>query len=105
MLSVLILLMAVFTLAACEQEGPAEQAGEAIDEAVEDAGDKMEDAGDPIEDKTEEMKEAAEKATQSRELARPARRLPKSGRKAFQIRRWVDAEGPVGALSGAAARR
>ena len=28
----------------CEQDGPAEQAGEAIDEAVEDAGDAVEDA-------------------------------------------------------------
>lgn len=36
----------MFTLSACEEKGPAEETGEAIDDAVEDAGDKMEDATD-----------------------------------------------------------
>lgn len=35
-----------FTLAACEQEGPAERAGKALDNAVENAGDKAKDALD-----------------------------------------------------------
>ncbi|MGO7711748.1 hypothetical protein, partial [Rhizobium johnstonii] len=41
-------LVAVFAvaLAACEQEGPAERAGKALDNAVEQAGDKIENAGD-----------------------------------------------------------
>ncbi|MEQ5766423.1 hypothetical protein NFH98_02270 [Halomonas sp. H33-56] len=43
-------------LAACEEEGPAEQAGEEMDQAVEDAGESMEDMG-------EEMEESAEEAT------------------------------------------
>lgn len=54
----------VFGLAACEKKGPAETAGEKMDNAAEKmgdkienatdkAGDKMEDAGDKIEDKTD----------------------------------------------------
>lgn len=41
-----LLLASMFALSACEQEGPAERAGEQIDEAVEEAGDKIEDATD-----------------------------------------------------------
>ena len=33
-------------LAACEDQGPAEQTGEVIDETVEDTGDAIEDATD-----------------------------------------------------------
>lgn len=33
-------------LTACEKKGPAEKAGEKLDNAVEDAGDKIEDATD-----------------------------------------------------------
>jgi hypothetical protein len=42
----------------CEREGPAERAGEAIDEAIEDAGEAIEDAGEAIEDKQEEVEDA-----------------------------------------------
>jgi len=42
----------IAVLAACEQDGPAEQAGEKIDNAVESAGDKLEQAGDKIQDAT-----------------------------------------------------
>jgi hypothetical protein len=34
------------TLAACDSEGPAEEAGETVDDAAEDAGDAVEDATD-----------------------------------------------------------
>ncbi len=37
-------------LTGCEDKGPAEEAGESIDESVEEAGDAMEDAGDEVED-------------------------------------------------------
>ena len=37
-------------LAACDSEGPAEEAGETVDDAAEDAGDAAEDAGDAAED-------------------------------------------------------
>lgn len=45
----LALLMSVF-LVACEQEGPAERAGEKLDEATENLGDQVEDAGDEVKD-------------------------------------------------------
>ena len=50
-----IVLVAIFavSLMACEREGPAERAGERIDEAVEKAGDELEKASDKIEDKTQ----------------------------------------------------
>jgi hypothetical protein len=47
----------------CEQEGPAERAGEKVDHAVERAGDKIEQAGDKAEDKIEEVKEGASDST------------------------------------------
>ena len=39
-------------LTACEEDGPAENAGERVDEAGENAGDAMEDAGESIQDET-----------------------------------------------------
>ncbi|MCB1859328.1 MAG: hypothetical protein KDI63_13695 [Gammaproteobacteria bacterium] len=61
-----IILIGIFmaTLMACEQQGPAERAGEKIDEAaenagkqideaVEEAGDKLEEAGDKIKEQTQ----------------------------------------------------
>jgi hypothetical protein len=64
-LALTTLLLATFIgLTACQEKGPAEQAGENIDNAVEEMGDKIEDAtdgagdaieeaGDKIEDKTD----------------------------------------------------
>lgn len=37
-------------LAACDDDGPAEEAGEAVDEAGEEAGEAVEEAGDAVED-------------------------------------------------------
>ena len=46
--SSLVMLTIIFALglAACSQDGPAEKAGEAIDNAVEDTGEAIEDATD-----------------------------------------------------------
>lgn len=58
--AVFVLLFAFGTagvLTACDNDGPAEQAGEKIDNAVEHAGDKMEQAGDKIEDKADDAKQ------------------------------------------------
>lgn len=41
-------------LAACEREGPAERAGENIDEAAEDAGEAVDDAMEEAEDEVED---------------------------------------------------
>lgn len=49
----LMVTLLLFAFTACEQEGPAERAGENIDEAVEDAGEALEDAGDAIEEGAE----------------------------------------------------
>lgn len=62
LLQLLLIVLLIGAFVACEQEGPAEQAGEQIDEAVEEAGEKMEEAGDAIEEKADEMKEKAEEA-------------------------------------------
>jgi len=40
------------TLSACDQDGPAEQVGESIDNSVEGLGESVEDAGDAVEDAT-----------------------------------------------------
>ncbi|MFN2338817.1 MAG: hypothetical protein ABR544_07580 [Gammaproteobacteria bacterium] len=37
-------------LPGCERQGPAERAGENIDNAMEETGDKIEEAGDAIKD-------------------------------------------------------
>jgi len=54
--AVLYLLLAagLFLANGCER-GPAEKAGEKIDDAVEDVGDKIEDVGDEIEDAADKV--------------------------------------------------
>jgi hypothetical protein len=63
----MILIAGIFMigLGGCpEEEGPAERAGEEIDEAMEEAGeeaeDALEDAGDTMEEAGEELKESVE---------------------------------------------
>jgi hypothetical protein len=41
---------AAFGLAACEEQGPAEQVGESIDESVESLGESVEEAGEEVQD-------------------------------------------------------
>ncbi|MDN6181000.1 MAG: hypothetical protein L0I84_08390 [Halomonas subglaciescola] len=50
MLAVLGVLMLVGGIAACEDKGPAEKAGENIDDSMEEAGDSIEEMGDDIQD-------------------------------------------------------
>lgn len=42
----LLLSALMITLSACEEQGPMEEAGEEIDEGIEEAGDSIEDATD-----------------------------------------------------------
>ena len=49
----LLMAMMMGGLAACDNQGPAEEAGENIDESAEEAGESMEELG-------EDMEEAAE---------------------------------------------
>lgn len=53
--ALVVLCAAVFALglAACETEGPAEEAGSNIDESMEGTGDAMEETGDDIQDAAE----------------------------------------------------
>lgn len=51
-------------IVSCETEGPAEKAGEKIDESVEKAGNKVEEAGEATKEKAEETKEEVKKKTQ-----------------------------------------
>jgi hypothetical protein len=57
--------MIIVSFTACKKEGPAERAGEKIDEAVEKAGEKTKDAvekaGDKIEEAGEKVKESTKK--------------------------------------------
>lgn len=55
-----LMLLALFSLGAltgCEDPGPAEQAGQEIDEAAEEAGDKLEELGDEAEEAMDEIEE------------------------------------------------
>jgi hypothetical protein len=49
---------------ACEKKGPAEKAGEKIDQTVEKAGDKMEEAGEAVKETAEEAKEEVKEKTE-----------------------------------------
>lgn len=53
----------VIGLAACEKKGPAEEAGEKIDNATEKMGDKIEDATDKAGDKLENLGDKIEDKT------------------------------------------
>jgi len=50
----LILAIGGASLAACNDQGPAEEAGEEIDDAMDDAADEMEDAREEMEDLIED---------------------------------------------------
>lgn len=57
----LILIIGSFAVAGCDRnEGPAEEAGEAMDEAGERLQDTAEDAGNAVEDACEDMKEGVD---------------------------------------------
>jgi hypothetical protein len=49
----LILFAAIFAYA-CEKKGPAEEAGEKIDDAMSDTADAMEEAGEDLEEAAED---------------------------------------------------
>jgi ElaB/YqjD/DUF883 family membrane-anchored ribosome-binding protein len=50
--------MSLLMLAGCEQEGPAERAGERLDDALSNAQDRLEDARDEVEETAEDVREA-----------------------------------------------
>lgn len=52
-LSLTIISLMFLTFVACESEGPAEKAGETVDQAIEETGDAIEEAGDAVEKATD----------------------------------------------------
>ena len=58
----LILFVGVFAHG-CEKKGPAEKAGEKIDDAMSEALDTAEEAGEKIEDAAEEAREKIDEAS------------------------------------------
>jgi hypothetical protein len=46
-------LLLAFGFAGCEREGPAERAGEEIDETMEETGDRMEETAEGVEEATD----------------------------------------------------
>lgn len=52
----IVLSFALAGLSACEKKGPAQKAGESIDNAAKKVGDKMEEAGDKIKDAAKDAK-------------------------------------------------
>jgi predicted small lipoprotein YifL len=59
-LKVLALLVGLLAFTACESEGPAEKAGEKIDETMEKAAEQVEEAGDEVEKAADDLKEKTE---------------------------------------------
>ena len=53
-------LFLMFAVAACEEQGTAEQTGEAIDNAVEQTSEAVEDGAEKVEDAVENVEEKAE---------------------------------------------
>ncbi|GGX38729.1 hypothetical protein [Saccharospirillum salsuginis] len=54
MYTLLVAMMFSLPLVACDNDGPAEEAGEEIDEAAEEAGEALDDAADQLEESAEE---------------------------------------------------
>ena len=59
-----LLMIAAAALAACEEEGPLERAGEEADEAIEDARQEGETLGNRIDDTIDQAREDINEATE-----------------------------------------
>ena len=51
------------TVVSCDQQGPAEKAGEEIDEGINNTGEAVEDAGEAVEETVEDVNEDVKDAT------------------------------------------
>lgn len=56
--TIALLTLGTVSLIGCEDEGPAEQMGERLDDALSEAQDRLEDARDEVEDAAEEVGDA-----------------------------------------------
>ncbi len=64
LLTIIVLILFVSAFTACESKGPAEKAGEKIDETIEKTTDKADEAVEAIKEKAEEAKETVKEKTQ-----------------------------------------
>jgi predicted small lipoprotein YifL len=64
LLTIMILILSIVAFAACESKGPAETAGEKIDEVVQKTTDKAEEVTETVTDKAEEVGKEVKKSTQ-----------------------------------------
>jgi hypothetical protein len=62
-----LLLLGLGALAACDDPGPLERAGEEVDEAVEDIGEGGETLGNRLDDAVDEVREGTEDAAEELE--------------------------------------
>lgn len=63
--AVLAALFLTVALAACEEQGPGEQTGEAVDQTMDKAGDMAEEGAQKVEEGAQKVEDAAEDATKS----------------------------------------
>jgi len=54
----ILMVLSLAGIAGCEEPGPAERAGERIDDALSEARDRLDEAGDEIEEAAEEVGDA-----------------------------------------------
>jgi hyperosmotically inducible protein len=59
----LFTVVTAFALVGCEREGPAEQAGETIDETMQDVQQSAEDVGEAMQEQAEQAGDKIEQAT------------------------------------------
>ena len=64
LLTIFLLILSIFAFTACESKGPAEKAGEKIDQTMEKASDNAKDAVEAVKDKAEEVGQEVKKSTQ-----------------------------------------
>ena len=62
-ITLIVLSLSIFAFTACESKGPAEKAGEKIDQTMEKASDTAKEATEAVKDKAEEVGDAVKKTT------------------------------------------
>ena len=63
LITLIVLSLSIFAFTACESKGPAEKAGEKIDQTMEKASDTAKEATEAVKDKAEEVGDAVKKTT------------------------------------------
>jgi len=64
LLTIMVLILSISVFTACESKGPAEKAGEKVDEAVQKTTDKAKEVTETVKDKAEEVGEEVKKSTE-----------------------------------------